>query len=82
MVLQVASQTLCESYGIEIMNAPADLGIRQAEEFVARMENYCLPCGEITLKKGDFLEDEDIHDVIQRYDGIEFTMKGRCYICE
>lgn len=49
------------------MEAPADLGIRQANEFIARMENYCLPCGKITLKKGDFLEDEEIHDVIKRY---------------
>ena len=65
--MQVAAQTLCEAVGIEIMEAPADLGIRQADEFIARMKNYSLPCGKIELKKGDFLEDEEIHDVIKRY---------------
>jgi hypothetical protein len=63
------------------MDAPADLGIRQAEEFIARMENYGIPCGKIILYKGDFLEGEEIHNVIKRYNESDFIKKGRCYIC-
>ena len=56
------------------MESPADLGLRQAQEFIARMENYCLPCGKIILKKGDFLDNEEIHDVIKRLKHLDFLI--------
>lgn len=70
VVLQVAAECLCESYGIEIMTNPAELGKRQMDEFVARMAFYGEPCGPITLTHGDFLDDPVIDQVIPRADVI------------
>ncbi|KAJ3213405.1 Nucleosomal histone H3-Lys79 methylase [Dinochytrium kinnereticum] len=68
VVLQVAAETLCEAYGIEIMDNPAMLAQKQSEEFICRMRYYNKPCGKITLKHGDFLEDPEIHSVLKRAD--------------
>lgn len=70
VVLQVAAEALCESYGIEMMENPARLGVNQMKEFQARMRCYGKPCGKILLKQGDFLEDAEIHEVIKRADVI------------
>ncbi|KAJ1534182.1 Nucleosomal histone H3-Lys79 methylase, partial [Nowakowskiella sp. JEL0078] len=70
VVLQVASQCLCESYGIEIMEIPSLLAQRQKLEFLSRMRYYAKPCGKIRLKQGDFLEDSEISEVLKRTDVI------------
>jgi hypothetical protein len=70
VVLQVAAQCCCESYGIEIMEAPASLAKKQRNEFVKRMHAYGQPCGRIFLKQGDFLVDEGILGVIAKADVI------------
>lgn len=70
MVLQVAAQTLCECYGIEIMETPARLAARQRAEFLSRMRYYAKPCGRIQLKRGDFLEDSEIYQIITKADVI------------
>ncbi|KAJ3274461.1 Nucleosomal histone H3-Lys79 methylase, partial [Blyttiomyces sp. JEL0837] len=70
VVLQVAAETLCESYGIEKMENPSKLAILQCQEFVGRMRYYNQPCGKIYLKQGDFLEDSEMHDVLKRADVI------------
>lgn len=38
VVLQVAAQTGCESYGIEIMETPCKFAKRQLKEYAARMK--------------------------------------------
>lgn len=38
VVLQVAAQTGCESYGIEIMETPCKLAKRQLKEYATRMK--------------------------------------------
>ncbi|KND00644.1 histone methyltransferase DOT1 [Spizellomyces punctatus DAOM BR117] len=70
VVLQVAAQCLCDSYGIEIMETPAKLAAKQKKEFVSRMRYYAKPCGRITLKHTDFLEDNEMHEVIKKADVI------------
>jgi hypothetical protein len=70
VVLQVAAECLCESYGIEIMETPASFAKKQRAEFVARMHSYAQPCGRIYLKQGDFLKDEPILNVIGKADVI------------
>ncbi|KAJ3085790.1 Nucleosomal histone H3-Lys79 methylase [Quaeritorhiza haematococci] len=70
VVLQVAAECLCESYGIEIMENPSKLAIAQCNEFVSRLRYYGKPCGKIVLKQGDFLDDPEIDDVIRRADVI------------
>eukprot|EP00842_Homolaphlyctis_polyrhiza_P006965 jgi/Hompol1/858/HPOL_001344-RA len=70
VILQVAAECLCESYGIEIMEIPSQLAVKQRAEFLSRMRYYAKPCGRIIVKQGDFLEDAEIHDVISRADVI------------
>jgi H3 lysine-79-specific histone-lysine N-methyltransferase len=38
VVLQVAAQTGCEAYGIEIMDIPCKFAKRQLKEYAARMK--------------------------------------------
>jgi cyclopropane fatty-acyl-phospholipid synthase-like methyltransferase len=57
VVLHAAAQTLCDCYGVEIMEIPAQLALKQRDEFMSRMHSYALPCGRITLKQADFLND-------------------------
>jgi predicted RNA methylase len=64
VVLQVAAQCLCPSYGIEIMEIPSNFAKRQRNELLSRMRCYSKPCGRIYLKQGDFLEDPSISDII------------------
>ncbi|KAI9097004.1 histone methylation protein DOT1-domain-containing protein [Phlyctochytrium arcticum] len=68
VVLQVAAQVLCDSYGIEVMEIPAKLADKQKKEFLSRMRYYAKPCGRVTLKRADFLEDASMHEVIKQAD--------------
>lgn len=70
VVLQIAAECLCESYGIEIMEIPSNFAKKQRNEFLSRMRYYSKPCGRIFLKQGDFLEDESISKVISKADVI------------
>ncbi|KAJ3270419.1 Nucleosomal histone H3-Lys79 methylase [Terramyces sp. JEL0728] len=70
VVLQIAAECLCESYGIEIMEIPSNFAKKQRNEFLSRMRYYAKPCGRIYLKQGDFLEDESISKVISKADVI------------
>jgi H3 lysine-79-specific histone-lysine N-methyltransferase len=58
IVLQVAAEVGCKSYGIE----KAEIPIRYAEEmdrqFIKWMDFYGKSYGEYELLKGDFLEDK------------------------
>ena len=70
VVLQVAGQCRANSFGIEIMQHLHEFGIHQKEEFELRMKYYGLPCGGITLRHGDFLNDPVIDEVIKKADVI------------
>ena len=70
VVLQVAAECLCECYGIEIMENPAQLAKKQRNEFLARMQYYQKPCGRIFLKQGDFLKETSIIKLISKADVI------------
>ncbi|KAJ3163872.1 Nucleosomal histone H3-Lys79 methylase [Geranomyces variabilis] len=70
VVLQVAAQCLCYSYGIEVMDIPAKLAVQQRKEFISRMRYYAKPCGRIKLKHADFLEDSSFPEVIKSADVI------------
>ncbi|KAJ1565631.1 Nucleosomal histone H3-Lys79 methylase, partial [Cladochytrium tenue] len=70
VVLQIAAQVLCEAHGIEKMANPFNLGFRQMKDFLARMKMYGKKCGTVTLRHGDFLEDDFTHQVITKADVI------------
>ncbi|RKP39568.1 histone methylation protein DOT1-domain-containing protein [Dimargaris cristalligena] len=56
VVIQVAAQVGCTSFGMEIMPRPSRLAVQQAREFQSRMRSYGLPHGPLTLHQGDFLD--------------------------
>ncbi|KAI9302436.1 histone-lysine N-methyltransferase, H3 lysine-79 specific [Cunninghamella echinulata] len=70
VVLQVAAQTGCESYGIEIMETPCKFAKRQLKEYAARMKAWCLPTGKVHFRHGDFLDTaaNDMYTTLKRAD--------------
>ncbi|KAG4086633.1 DOT1-domain-containing protein [Neocallimastix lanati (nom. inval.)] len=65
VVLQVASQVLCESWGVEIMEIPSTFAKAQCIEFISRMRYYGKPCGKIKLRHADFLEDPEVDRILK-----------------
>ncbi|KAJ2782382.1 Nucleosomal histone H3-Lys79 methylase [Coemansia javaensis] len=69
VVLQVAAQTGCAAYGIEIMKVPVRLAERQAREFERRMRLYALGGrGSARIWHGDFCESADVQRLLPRAD--------------
>ncbi|KAI8333108.1 histone methylation protein DOT1-domain-containing protein [Chlamydoabsidia padenii] len=70
VVLQVAAQTGCESYGIEIMETPCKMAKRQLKEYATRMKAWCLPTGKVHFRHGDFLDTaaNDMYTTLKRAD--------------
>ncbi|KAI7887473.1 DOT1-domain-containing protein [Lichtheimia hyalospora FSU 10163] len=70
VVLQVAAQTGCEAYGIEIMDLPCKCAKRQLKEYAARMKAWRLPTGKIHFRHGDFLDvgTSDLYATLKRAD--------------
>ncbi|KAI7903704.1 histone methylation protein DOT1-domain-containing protein [Cokeromyces recurvatus] len=70
VVLQVAAQTGCEAYGIEIMETPCKFAKRQLKEYAARMKAWRLPTGKIHFRHGDFLDvtANDLYATLKRSD--------------
>ncbi|KAI9499412.1 histone methylation protein DOT1-domain-containing protein [Zychaea mexicana] len=70
VVLQVAAQTGCEAYGIEIMEVPCKCAKRQLKEYAARMKAWRLPTGKIHFRHGDFLDvgSSDMYQTLKRAD--------------
>ncbi|KAL1921488.1 uncharacterized protein VTP21DRAFT_11204 [Calcarisporiella thermophila] len=68
VVLQVAAQTGCEAYGIEIQPTPSKLAMLQLEEFLARMRAYRLQHGTVRIWQGDFLDHSQTTSILSRAD--------------
>ncbi|TIA80544.1 hypothetical protein E3P98_02621 [Wallemia ichthyophaga] len=54
VVLQLSLAAGCKSFGVEVMDKPADLAQVQLSEGRARSAMYSLDCGEMYLEKEDF----------------------------
>ncbi|CAI6340876.1 unnamed protein product [Periconia digitata] len=68
VVLQAALQTGAESYGIEVLETPADFALDQASELRARAKLWNISLGLIQLWHGDFLASPEIDAVLHRAD--------------
>lgn len=69
-VLQAALETGCEAWGCEMMPNPARLAELQAKEFPARCKLWGLKPGKVRLIQDDFLQNEEIGEVLKRADVI------------
>lgn len=68
VVLQVAAQTGCRAYGMELLEIPSQFARLQLLEYKARLSMLSRAPGVVHLKRGDFLEDAKVHKVIERAD--------------
>lgn len=68
VVLQSALQTGAESWGIELMDTPAEFALDQASELRARAKLWNLSLGDMTLLHGSFFESEEVDEVLRRAD--------------
>lgn len=68
VVLQAALEFGCESWGCEMMDNADLLAKEQAAEFKARCRLWGLETGKVHLRKGNFLENRAILNVLPRAD--------------
>ncbi|KAJ2847982.1 hypothetical protein IWW36_003566 [Coemansia brasiliensis] len=68
VVLQVAAQTGCYAYGIEIMKVPARFATRQAQEFAKRMQLYNMGHRPVRIWHGDFCESAEVQRLLPQAD--------------
>ena len=70
VVLQMALQVGCESWGCEMMPNPCDLADTAKKEFTARCRLWGIKPGEVRLERDDFTRNAAIHEAIKRADVI------------
>nr|POF13997.1 histone-lysine n-methyltransferase, h3 lysine-79 specific [Quercus suber] len=70
VVLQMALQVGCESWGIEMMENPCSLAALQLREFKARTRLWGLNVGAATLLKGDMTQNSTVIAVLRRADAV------------
>ena len=66
VVLQIASETRCKAYGVELLETPATFARHQLLEFRTRMRMLGRSPGAVHLRRGDFLEDEKVHKILEK----------------
>ena len=70
VVLQVALEIGCQSWGCEMMKEYSEVADLQHIEFVARCQLWGLNTGQIFLEKGDFLDNTVIRVALRKADAI------------
>lgn len=70
VVLQAALEIGCESWGCEIMKEYCTVAELQHAEFVSRCMLWGLTHGNVSLEKGDFLENAAIKRVLRKADAV------------
>ena len=68
VVLQMALQVGCESWGCEKMPNPSALADSQTDEFRSRCKLWAIKPGEVYLEKADFLVNGNIKAALKRAD--------------
>lgn len=76
VVFQAALEIGCESWGCEMMQNAADLAELQEAEFKARCRLWGLSAGKVNLRRGDFLEEKSIGEVLKEADVILINNKA------
>lgn len=76
VVMQAALEVGCQSWGCEMMHNAADLAELQQTEFKARCRVWGLSAGKVHLRKGDFLEEQSIIEILQKADVVLINNKA------
>ncbi|KAK9465647.1 histone methylation protein DOT1-domain-containing protein [Lipomyces arxii] len=67
-VFQAALEIGCESYGCEMMDKAAELGEKQATEFVERLKLWGVQAGAVKLIHGDFVKTGEVSEIMKKTD--------------
>jgi [histone H3]-lysine79 N-trimethyltransferase len=70
VVIQAALEIGCESWGCEMMENACNLADAQHKEFRARCRLWGIAPGDVHLERGDFRQNQRIHEVLKRADVI------------
>jgi [histone H3]-lysine79 N-trimethyltransferase len=76
VVLQAALETGAESWGIEVMDNPADVGKEQRREYLARAKLWGVKTGSTKLLHDSFIGNKEIDAAIARADVILINNKA------
>lgn len=68
VVIQASLQSGCKSYGIEVMNGPATVAMKQLDMLKRRCRMWGVSCGEIELEEGDMLESARVSELMKKAD--------------
>ena len=68
VLLQASLQTGCRSYGIELMEGPADVAKQQWKQFQKRCRMWGVRTGEVELEKGDMLQSKRVSELLSEAD--------------
>ena len=68
VVFHVAAETRAKAYGVELLDIPARFARSQLLEFRNRLKLFGRDPPSIHLSRGDFLEEQKVHKVIERAD--------------
>ncbi|KAJ4485366.1 DOT1-domain-containing protein [Lentinula aciculospora] len=68
VVVQAALQTGCKSYGIELVEGPAQVAKEMAEQFKTRCRMWGVTYGDIELEEGDMLESTRVAELLPKAD--------------
>ncbi|KIK96871.1 hypothetical protein PAXRUDRAFT_137493, partial [Paxillus rubicundulus Ve08.2h10] len=68
VLLQASLQTGCRSYGIELMEGPADVASEQLRQFGKRCRMWGVRMGPVELEKGDMLGSKRVSELLGEAD--------------
>ncbi|KAF9242377.1 DOT1-domain-containing protein [Melanogaster broomeanus] len=68
VLLQASLQTGCQSYGIELMEGPADVAREQLKQFKKRCRLWGVRTGEVELEEGDMLTSRRVSELLGEAD--------------
>lgn len=80
--IQAALQTGCTSFGIEVMEAPADIANEQLEQVKIRARMWGVTMGDVELVRGDMLEDPRVSELMSKADVVLVNNKVFTQSCE
>lgn len=68
VLLQASLQTGCRSYGIELLEGPADVGRQQWKQFQKRCRMWGVRTGDVELEEGDMLQSQRVSELLGEAD--------------
>lgn len=68
VLLQASLQTGCQSYGIELLEGPANVARQQWKQFQKRCRMWGVRTGEVELEEGDMLKSKRVSELMGQAD--------------